>query len=53
MVDAVERVFGSGPSEFQQLAERGIGIVDALPMLKRFFSMQAAGLAGRVPQLAL
>jgi ubiquinone biosynthesis UbiH/UbiF/VisC/COQ6 family hydroxylase len=53
MVDAVERVFGSAPSEFQQLAERGMGIVDALPLLKRFFSMQAAGLAGRVPQLAL
>jgi ubiquinone biosynthesis UbiH/UbiF/VisC/COQ6 family hydroxylase len=53
MVDSVERTFGSAPSAFQQWAERGIGIVDALPLLKRFFSMQAAGLAGRVPHLAL
>lgn len=53
MVDSVERTFGSAPSEFQLWAERGIGIVDALPLLKRFFSLQAAGLSGRVPQLAL
>lgn len=52
MVDSVERTFGSDPSEFQQWAERGIGMVDALPLLKRFFSLQAAGLAGRVPELA-
>ncbi len=52
LVDGVERLFGSAPSDVQQLAERGLGIVDALPLLKRFFSMQAAGLAGRVPELA-
>lgn len=52
MIDSVERVFGAAPSDFQQLASRGIGMVDALPLLKRFFAMQAAGLAGRVPALA-
>lgn len=53
MIDAIERVFGDSPSGFQRLSEHALGAVDALPLLKRFFSMQAAGWGGRVPALAL
>ncbi len=52
LIDGVERLFGAEPSRVQEAAERGIAVVDALPLLKRFFAMQAAGLAGRVPELA-
>ncbi len=53
MIDVIERVFGDDPSGFQRLGERAVGVVDALPLLKRFFSMQAAGWGGRTPSLAL
>ncbi len=53
MIDVIERVFGDQPSAFQKLSERAVGVVDALPLLKRFFSMQAAGWGGRTPSLAL
>ncbi len=52
MIDAIERVFGDAPSGFQRLSEHALGAVDALPLLKRFFSMQAAGWGGRIPSLA-
>ena len=53
LIDAIERIFGAEASGFQSIAERAVGIVDGLPMLKRFFSMQAAGWGGRIPSLAL
>lgn len=52
LIDRIEQTFGAAGTPMGELATRGLDLVDALPPLKHFFALQAAGWGGRVPQLA-
>lgn len=49
--DAINRLFSSDASLVRSVREVGLGIVDRVPMLKRFFVAEAAGLTGELPRL--
>lgn len=49
--DAINRLFGSDVTLLRSAREAGLGIVDRVPALKRFFVAEAAGLTGEVPRL--
>jgi len=49
--DAINRLFASDATLVRSVREAGLGIVDRIPTLKRFFVAEAAGLTGELPRL--
>jgi 2-octaprenyl-6-methoxyphenol hydroxylase len=49
--DGINRLFASDRTLLRSGRELGLGIVDRVPMLKRFFVGEAAGLNGELPRL--
>jgi 2-octaprenyl-6-methoxyphenol hydroxylase len=49
--DGINRLFGSDAPLLRSVREVGLGVVDRIPALKRFFVSEAAGLTGEVPRL--
>ncbi len=49
--DGLNRLFGSDLALLRSGRELGLGLVDRMPMLKRFFVGEAAGLTGELPRL--
>lgn len=49
--DGLNRLFGSDVTLLRSAREFGLGVVDRIPALKRFFVSEAAGLTGDVPRL--
>ncbi len=49
--DGLNRLFGSDLALLRSGRELGLGLVDRLPVLKRFFVGEAAGLSGELPRL--
>jgi len=49
--DTLNRLFANDASLLRSVREAGLGIVDRVPALKRFFVAEAAGLTGELPRL--
>jgi 2-octaprenyl-6-methoxyphenol hydroxylase len=49
--DGLNRLFSNRSDLLRLVRDVGLGIVDRLPPLKRFFIREAAGLTGDVPKL--
>lgn len=49
--DGINRLFASDVTLLRSAREVGLGVVDRIPALKRFFVSEAAGLTGEVPRL--
>jgi 2-octaprenyl-6-methoxyphenol hydroxylase len=49
--DALNRLFSNSSAAVRVARDLGLGLVDRLPSLKRFFIREAAGLVGEVPRL--
>jgi 2-octaprenyl-6-methoxyphenol hydroxylase len=49
--DGINRLFASDATLLRSAREVGLGVVDRIPALKRFFVSEAAGLTGDVPRL--
>lgn len=49
--DAINRLFANDMTLVRSVREAGLGIVDRIPALKRFFVSEAAGLTGELPRL--
>ena len=50
-MDGINRLFSNDNPALRLARDLGLGLVDALPGLKRGFQRQAAGLSGRLPRL--
>jgi 2-octaprenyl-6-methoxyphenol hydroxylase len=51
VMDGLNRLFSSDNAPLRTLRDLGLGLVDRMPELKRFFVREAAGAAGTVPRL--
>ncbi|MCP8938726.1 ubiquinone biosynthesis hydroxylase [Alsobacter sp. SYSU M60028] len=51
LMDGLNRLFSNDATPLRMLRDLGLGVVDRLPGLKRFFIREAAGLAGAAPRL--
>jgi 2-octaprenyl-6-methoxyphenol hydroxylase len=49
--DGLNRLFSSDATLLRSARELGLGVVDRIPALKRFFVSEAAGLNGELPRL--
>ena len=49
--DGLNKLFASDSTLLRSGREAGLGLVDRIPMLKRFFVDEAAGLSGELPRL--
>jgi 2-octaprenyl-6-methoxyphenol hydroxylase len=49
--DGLNRLFSNRSDALRLVRDVGLGLVDRLPVLKRFFIREAAGLVGEVPKL--
>ena len=49
--DGLNRLFSNRSDVLRLVRDVGLGLVDRLPALKRFFIREAAGLVGDVPKL--
>jgi 2-octaprenyl-6-methoxyphenol hydroxylase len=49
--DGINRLFSNRSDALRVLRDTGLGLVERLPALKRFFIREAAGLTGEVPKL--
>jgi 2-octaprenyl-6-methoxyphenol hydroxylase len=49
--DGLNRLFSNQSEVLRAVRDLGLGVVDRLPVLKRMFIREAAGLAGDVPKL--
>jgi 2-octaprenyl-6-methoxyphenol hydroxylase len=49
--DGLNRLFSNGSDPLRFVRDLGLGLVDRMPALKRFFIRQAAGMTGDVPRL--
>ena len=49
--DGLNRLFSGDATLVRSVREFGLGLVDRMPVLKRFFVGEAAGLTGEVPRL--
>ena len=49
--DGLNRLFSNGSDPLRFVRDLGLGLVDRMPGLKRFFIRQAAGMTGDVPRL--
>ena len=48
---ALNRLFANDNTPLRAARQFGLGVVDRLPGLKRFFMREAAGLTGELPKL--
>jgi 2-octaprenyl-6-methoxyphenol hydroxylase len=51
VTDGLNRLFSNDATPLRLARDLGLGLVDRLPRLKRFFIREAAGLAGTTPRL--
>jgi 2-polyprenylphenol 6-hydroxylase len=51
-IDAFDRLLAHGSGPVAQIAQRGLGLVNRSPELKRFFIERALGLKGELPRAA-
>ncbi len=51
VMDGLNRLFSSDSAPLRTLRDLGLGLVDRMPELKRFFVREAAGATGNVPRL--
>ena len=51
VTDVLNRLFSNDMDGVRAVRDIGLGLVDRLPSLKRFFIRQAAGLEGPAPRL--
>lgn len=51
MTDGLNRLFSNDATPLRLARDLGLGLVDRMPGLKRFFIREAAGLAGQTPRL--
>lgn len=51
MTDALNRLFSNDLAPVRLIRDIGLGLVDRMPQLKRFFAREAAGEAGALPKL--
>jgi 2-octaprenyl-6-methoxyphenol hydroxylase len=51
VTDGLNRLFSNDVLPVRLLRDLGLGLVDRMPVLKRFFIREAAGLAGAGPRL--
>lgn len=51
VMDGLNRLFSNDITPVRMIRDLGLGLVDRMPGLKRFFIAQAAGLAGEPPRL--
>jgi 2-octaprenyl-6-methoxyphenol hydroxylase len=49
--DGLNRLFSNHSEVLRAVRDLGLGVVDRLPVLKRMFIREAAGLAGEIPKL--
>ena len=49
--DGLNRLFSNRSDVLRLVRDVGLGLVDRMPALKRFFIREAAGLTGEVPKL--
>ena len=49
--DGINRLFAADATLLRSIREIGLGLVDRMPALKRFFVAEAAGLNGDLPRL--
>jgi len=49
--DSINRLFSNDITLLRSAREVGLGLIDRLPELKRFFVNEAAGLSGEIPKL--
>jgi len=49
--DALNRLFSNDSTPLRTARDFGLGLVERMPALKRFFVSEAAGLNGEVPRL--
>ena len=49
--DGLNRLFANDATLLRSVREIGLGLVERVPMLKRFFVSEAAGLSGELPRL--
>ena len=49
--DALNRLFSNDVAPVRMLRDVGLGLVDRMPALKRFFIREAAGVLGDTPRL--
>ena len=49
--DGLNRLFSNHSDALRAVRDLGLGVVDRLPVLKRLFIREAAGLVGDVPKL--
>ena len=50
-MDALNRLFSNENEALRAVRSLGLGLVDRVPALKRFFVEEAAGLTGKIPRL--
>src|SRR6201998_4394997 len=51
-IDAFDRLLAHGQGPLARLAQRGLGALNRLPELRRFFIRRALGLSGELPEAA-
>ncbi len=51
VTDGLNRLFSNDVTPVRLVRDLGLGLVDRLPGLKRFFIREASGLAGKTPRL--
>jgi 2-octaprenyl-6-methoxyphenol hydroxylase len=51
VTDGLNRLFSNDVTPVRLVRDLGLGLVDRLPGLKRFFIREASGLAGETPRL--
>ena len=51
VTDGLNRLFSNDVLPVRLLRDLGLGLVDRMPALKRFFIREAAGLSGEAPRL--
>lgn len=51
VTDVLNRLFSNDSDALRAVRDVGLGVVDRMPFLKRFFIRQAAGLTGEMPRL--
>jgi len=49
--DGLNRLFSNRSDALRVVRDVGLGVVERLPGLKRYFSREAAGVTGEVPRL--
>ena len=51
MTDGLNRLFSNNLTPIRMLRDTGLGVINRIPLAKRFFEKQAMGLSGRLPKI--